>query len=309
MGLGCMGMSEFYGRQDDEEAVRTIHRALELGVALLDTADGYGLGKNEELVGRAVRGRRSEVLLATKFGIMRAENGAPAGLNGRPEYAKAACEASLKRLGTDYIDLYYLHRVDPETPVAETIGAMSELVREGKIRRIGLSEASAADIRTAHSVHPLTALQSEYSLFSRDVEEGVLAVCRELGIGFVPYSPLGRGILTGQIALEGLEERDQRRSSPRLQGENWDKNLTLLRQLREIAEEKNCKPSQLALAWLLAQGQDIVPIPGTKRTAYLEENIAALSVELTAGDLLRIEAAAPKGAVAGDRYLRWTPEV
>jgi aryl-alcohol dehydrogenase-like predicted oxidoreductase len=304
LGLGCMGMSEFYGAGDEAESIVTIHRSLELGFSFLDTADAYGCGDNEILVGRAIRDRRDKAFVATKFAIVRDKNNpALRGINGKPEYVKASCEASLKRLGVATIDLYYQHRVDPNTPIEETVGAMAQLVKEGKVRFLGLSEASPATIRRAHAVHPITALQTEYSLWTRDPEEGVLATTRELGIAFVAYSPLGRGFLTGQIKkFDDLAADDFRRNSPRFQGENFQKNLDLVAHVEQIAKEKNCTSGQLALAWLLAQGNDIIPIPGTKRRKYLEENIAALNVQLTPGDLRRLAEVAPKGAASGDRY-------
>jgi aryl-alcohol dehydrogenase-like predicted oxidoreductase len=298
-----MGMSEFYGTGEEEESITTIHRALELGITFLDTADMYGPFTNEKLVGKAIDGRRDEVVLATKFGNERAEDGTRLGINGRPEYVHKACDASLQRLGVDYIDLYYQHRVDPETPIEETWGAMKELVEAGKVRYLGISEAAPETIRQANAVHPISALQTEYSLWSRDVEDEILPTVRELGIGFVTYSPLGRGFLTGQIkSPEDLAEDDFRRNSPRFQGENFQRNLELVERVKEIASEKGVTPGQLALAWLLHQGDDIVPIPGTKRRKYLEENAAAANITLTDEDLRRIEEAAPVGAAAGERY-------
>ncbi len=303
LGLGCMGMSEFYGDRDEQESLRTLDAALDSGITFFDTADMYGNGENEQFISPFIRQHRNEVVIATKFGNVRGEDGSYLGISGKPEYVREACEKSLKRLGVDTIDLYYQHRVDPNVPIEETIGAMGELVREGKVRYLGMSEAAPDTIRRAHAVFPITALQTEYSLWSRDVEDEILPVCRELGIGFVPYSPLGRGFLTGQIrSFDDLAEDDFRRFSPRFQGENFQKNLDLVDRIREIAAEKNCAPSQLALAWLLAQGDDIVPIPGTKKTKYLLENAGAVNVKLTKEELQRIDAAAPKGSAAGERY-------
>ncbi|MDR3516750.1 MAG: aldo/keto reductase [Azospirillaceae bacterium] len=303
LGLGCMGMSDFYGHRDEAEAVATIHRALDRGITLLDTADMYGVGANEELVGRAIRGRRQGVVLATKFGNVRGADGSFLGVNGRPDYVRSACEASLRRLGVEVIDLYYQHRVDPATPIEDTVGAMAELVHQGKVRFLGLSEAAPATIRRAHAVHPITALQTEYSLWSRDPEDGILATVRELGIGFVPYSPLGRGFLTGQIkTLDDLAADDFRRHSPRFQGDNFQRNLDLVARIHDLAQAKGCTPAQLALAWVLSRGADIVPIPGTKRRVYLDENLGALDIMLDAADLAAIDAACPPGAAVGTRY-------
>ena len=304
LGLGCMGMSGVYGAADQTESIETIHQAIDLGCTFLDTADAYGAGHNETLIGQAIKDRRDRVIIATKFGLSDVSTGGyNVPVNGRPEYVRSACEASLQRLGIETIDLYYQHRVDPTIPIEDTIGAMAALVREGKVRYLGLSEAAAQTIRRAHAVHPISALQSEYSLWSRDVEDEILATCRELNIGFVPWSPLGRGFLTGDLkTFADLAPNDWRRMSPRFQGENFGRNLDLVAQVRALADQKHCTPAQLAIAWLLKQGEDIVPIPGTKRSSYLLENLGALAVELTGADLQAIDTTLPKGAAAGDRY-------
>jgi len=303
IGLGCMGMSEFYGSPDGKESTRAIRHAMELGIDFFDTADMYGKGKNEELVGKVIKGARDRVVLATKFGIVRTEDIRQHKIDGRPEYVRAACEASLRRLGVDTIDLYYQHRVDQDTPIEETVGAMAALVEQGKVRYLGLSEAGPQTIRRAHAVHPITALQTEYSLWSRDVEDEILATCRELSIGFVAYSPLGRGFLTGRFKkLDDLEPDDWRRHSPRFQGKNFERNLQLVMRIEEMAHDKGCTSAQLALAWVLARGNDIVPIPGTKRTRYVEENVTAIDLKLTESELTELEKIAPHGVAAGLRY-------
>jgi aryl-alcohol dehydrogenase-like predicted oxidoreductase len=303
VGLGCMGMSEFYGETDDHESIATIQHAIDRGVTLLDTADMYGSGRNEELVGRAIEKRRHEVIVASKFGNVRGPGGSFLGVNGRPEYVQQACEASLRRLRIATIDLYYQHRVDTDVPIEETVGAMARLIEQGKVRWLGLSEAAPETIRRAYATHPIAALQSEYSLWSRDPEDEILAVCHELGIGFVAYSPLGRGFLTGQFQkFEDIPENDYRRHAPRFQGENFEKNLKLVERIKEIAAQKGCTPAQLALAWVLSRGENVIPIPGTKRRAYLDQNLGALEIPISAAELLRIDEIAPLGVAAGERY-------
>ncbi len=303
MGFGCMGMSDFYGPADEARNLDVLHHTLDLGVTFWDTADMYGMGRNEQLVGKALKGRRDQVVLATKFGFRRAPDGTPIGVSGRPEYVRSACDASLQRLGVDHIDLYYQHRVDPEVPIEDTVGAMTDLIQAGKILHLGLSEASAETLRRAMAVHPITALQSEYSLWSRDIEDEIIPTCRELGIGLVPYSPLGRGFLTGAIrSIDDLAEDDWRRHNPRFQGENFAKNLELVDRIQEIAADKGCTPAQLALAWVLSRGRDVAPIPGTRSRARLDENVASLQVHLTDDDLARIDELIPRGTAAGERY-------
>ncbi|MEM7769399.1 MAG: aldo/keto reductase [Cyanobacteria bacterium P01_A01_bin.37] len=303
LGLGCMGMSEFYSGRDEDEAIATLHHALDLGVTFLDTADMYGPHTNEQLIGKALRDRRDQAILATKFGVVRTADGGFGGVNGSPDYVRQSCDASLQRLGIDVIDLYYLHRVDPTVPIEDTVGAMADLVQQGKVRYLGLSEAAPATLRRAHAIHPIAALQTEYSLWSRDPEDDILPTARELGIGFVAYSPLGRGFLSGTIQrFDDLAQDDYRRHSPRFQGDNFAKNLAVVEQVKAIAQDKGVTASQLAIAWLLAKGEDIVPIPGTKRRQYLEENIAAVDIDLTSAELERIEAVAPQGFAVGDRY-------